>query len=93
VGIAVSKETEHTHFLYTILSQNWTRGLPMGNRLYRYEMQTYGTVNCSLICHLFPGSYHNGGAITIGPNQNVYFTNGDMDNVDNKGRLPQSSKR
>ena len=33
-----------------------------------------------------PGPYHNGGDIAIGPDNNVYLTVGDLDNVDDKGR-------
>jgi glucose/arabinose dehydrogenase len=33
-----------------------------------------------------PGPNHNGGSITFGPDNNVYFTLGDLDNVTDKSR-------
>jgi glucose/arabinose dehydrogenase len=54
---------------------------PLGNRLYRYELADNNTklVNPKLLLDL-PGSpipFHNGGAITIGPDNNVYVPIGD----------------
>jgi glucose/arabinose dehydrogenase len=88
LGIAVSKETEHTYiFVYYTESQS-DGGVPIGNRLYRYELVNDKLMDRKLLLNLpfAPGPYHNGGAITIGPDQNVYLTIGDLDNVDDKPR-------
>lgn len=88
LGIAVSEEKEHTYiFLYYTESES-DGGVPIGNRLYRYELVNDELVDRKLLLNLpfAPGPYHNGGAITIGPDQNVYLTIGDLDNVDDKPR-------
>jgi glucose/arabinose dehydrogenase len=43
-------------------------------------------VNRTLLLDLpaFPGPYHNGGATTIGPDNNIYLPIGDLDNVDDE---------
>src|SRR5918911_1736139 len=55
---------------------------PLGNRLYRYELDnnTGKLVNPKLLLNLpaVPGPGHNGGKIIIGPDNNVYFTIGDV---------------
>ena len=55
---------------------------PMGNRLYRYELVNDKLVNPKLILDLpaQPGAGHNGGAVTIGPDNNVYLAIGDVKN-------------
>lgn len=88
LGIAVSKETKHTYvFVYYTESES-DGDVPTGNRLYRYEFANDKLTNPKLLLDLpfAPGPYHNGGAITIGPDQNVYLTVGDLDNVDDKPR-------
>src|ERR687888_160251 len=53
---------------------------PLGNRLYRYELVNNKLVNPKLLLDLpaVPGPGHNGGRILIGPDNNVYFTIGDV---------------
>lgn len=53
---------------------------PLGNRLYRYELENDKLVNPKLILDLpaIPGPAHNGGAITIGPDDNVFIAIGDL---------------
>ncbi len=53
---------------------------PLGNRLYRYELQDEKLVNPKLFLDLpaTPGPIHNGGAVEIGPDNNVYVTIGDV---------------
>ena len=55
---------------------------PLGNRLYRYELVNNNSklVNPKLLLDLpaVPGPGHNGGKIMIGPDNNVYFTIGDV---------------
>jgi len=52
----------------------------LGNRLYRYELVNNKLVNPKLLLDLpaKPGPNHNGGRITIGPDNNVYLTIGDL---------------
>jgi glucose/arabinose dehydrogenase len=57
-------------------------GQPVGNRLYRYELSENGSklVNPKLLLDLpyLPGPAHNGGAITIGPDNNIYLAIGEL---------------
>jgi glucose/arabinose dehydrogenase len=107
-GIAISQnnETGGTNvFLYYTEAQGEDGGAPIGNRLYRYELengQSGGTtgaadasnpaasspisaklINPKLLLDLpaVPGPRHNGGAITIGPDNNLYIPIGDTDKI------------
>jgi glucose/arabinose dehydrogenase len=111
-GIAISQnnQTGKTYvFLYYTEAQGEDGGAPIGNRLYRYELEggesgsTTGVagfdsnssaptstssaaaklVNPQLLLDLpaVPGPRHNGGAITIGPDNNLYIPIGDTDKV------------
>jgi glucose/arabinose dehydrogenase len=53
---------------------------PLGNRLYRYELLNDKLVNPVLLLDLpaTSGPAHNGGAITIGPDNNVYLPIGEL---------------
>jgi glucose/arabinose dehydrogenase len=55
---------------------------PIGNRLYRYEFDnnTGKLINPKLLLDLpaVPGPGHNSGKIIIGPDNNLYFTIGDV---------------
>jgi aldose sugar dehydrogenase len=53
---------------------------PLGNRLYRYELVNDKLVNPILLLDLpaTSGPAHNGGAITIGPDNNVYLPIGEL---------------
>jgi aldose sugar dehydrogenase len=53
---------------------------PLGNRLYRYEVENNRLVNPKLLMDLpaTPGPSHNGGVILIGPDGNAYVTVGDI---------------
>jgi aldose sugar dehydrogenase len=55
---------------------------PLGNRLYRYELVNDKLVNPKLLLDLpaTPGPAHNGGAVTIGPDNNVYLVMGELRN-------------
>ena len=53
---------------------------PLGNRLYRYELENSRLVNPKLLMDFpaDPGPSHNGGAVLIGPDDNVYSVTGDV---------------
>ena len=86
LGIAVSKnDTSSTYvFLYftevTNSTKNENKGV-LSNRVYRYELVDNKLVNPKLLLDLpaTPGPRHNGGAITIGNDTNLYVAIGDVD--------------
>ena len=110
-GIAISQnnETGKTYvFLYFTEAQGVDGGDPIGNRLYRYELESgqressteapavdsstalptsssssAKLVNPKLLLDLpaVPGPRHNGGAIMIGPDNNLYIPIGDTDKI------------
>jgi aldose sugar dehydrogenase len=85
-GIAVSKNDSGIVyvFLYFTEAEDGSGGIssePVGNRLYRYEWINNQLVNPILLLDLpaTPGPRHNGGAVMIGPDNNVYVIIGDVD--------------
>jgi glucose/arabinose dehydrogenase len=86
LGIAVSKnDNSSTYvFLYSTEVTNSTKNDNKGvlsNRVYRYELVDNKLVNPKLLLDLpaTPGPRHNGGAITIGNDSNLYVPIGDVD--------------
>ena len=53
---------------------------PLGNRLYKYELADNKLVRPELLLDLpaSPGAVHNGGAILIGPDNNIYVPIGEI---------------
>jgi aldose sugar dehydrogenase len=86
-GIAVSKDgsTQYVFLYYTEIEGpdgGDKKGIePIGNRVYRYELSGDSLINPLLLMDLpaNPGPRHNGGDITIGPDNNIYVTIGDVD--------------
>jgi glucose/arabinose dehydrogenase len=86
-GIAVSKIGSNVYvFLYFTEidgkdGEDRKGKLPEGNRLYRYEFVNNQLLNPVLLLDLpaDPGPRHNGGAIEIGPDNNIYIPVGDID--------------
>src|SRR5215207_7734673 len=84
LGIAVSKnsstETTYVFLFYTEAEGTEDGGEPIANRLYRYELVDGKLVIPKLLLDLpyLPGPAHNGGVITIGPDDNVYVAVGEL---------------
>src|SRR5919198_755599 len=94
LGIAVAKHTNGPTYVFLYYTEAKVDGEddcpkvsycvpghdPLGNRLYRYELVDNKLVNPKLLLDLpaVPGPGHNGGRILIGPDNNVYFTIGDV---------------
>ena len=84
-GIAVSKNGPNTYVFLYFTEIDGKDGddrkgtAPIGNRLYRYEFVDNKLVNPKLLLNLpaYPGPRHNGGAIEIGPDENIYIPVGD----------------
>lgn len=88
LGITLSNINGHNYIFVYYTESTSDGGTPIGNRLYRYELINTKLVNPKLLLELpfEPGPNHNGGAMTIGADKNVYLTIGDLDNVTDKVR-------
>lgn len=83
-GIYISEENGHTEvFLYYTEAEKEDGDRPIGNRLYKYQFVNGALVDRQLLLDLpaTPGPFHNGGALTVGPDDNIYLSIGDVDNV------------
>ena len=86
LGIAVARnDTANKTFVflfYTEAKGEEDGSEPIGNRLYRYELDANANklVNPKLLLDLpyLPGPAHNGGVVTIGPDNNVYVVIGNL---------------
>jgi glucose/arabinose dehydrogenase len=65
---------------------------PIGNRVYKYELINNKLVNPKLLLNLpaIPGPSHNGGAIMIGPDNNIYTVIGDVGGHRNQAQNQES---
>jgi glucose/arabinose dehydrogenase len=89
LGIATARNNNGSIYVFLYFTESSTGGDNSGNstfidvprnRLYRYDWHNNTLSNPRLLLDLpaTPGPSHNGGRITIGPDNNVYFTVGDM---------------
>lgn len=86
LGIAVSKNDNFSTYVFLYFTEvtnstiDENKGIP-SNRVYRYELVDDKLVNPKLLLDLpaTPGPRHNGGAITIGNDSNLYVPIGDVD--------------
>lgn len=95
LGIAIAKNDSGPTYVFVYLTEAEEEdgSDPVGNRLYRYELKDNKLVNAQLLLDLpvDPGPKHNGGVVTIGPDNNVYVVIGDVsgkesDNTETKAQ-------
>ena len=90
LGIAVSKHDGSTRPTYVFLYFTESKSKdgddlqgknPLGNRLYRYELENNRLIKGKLLLDLpaIPGPHHNGGNVLIGPDNNLYVVIGDVE--------------
>jgi aldose sugar dehydrogenase len=84
LGIAIARDQNYVFLYYTESGSDGSDAehgaAPFGNRLYRYELVNGKLTNPKLLLDFDAsrGASHNGGALTIGPDNNVYLIVGDM---------------
>lgn len=87
LGIAVNKTNNGLVHVFLYFTESVKDGddvsekkIPLGNRLYRYDLVNDKLVNPKLILDLpsTPGSAHNGGEILLDGKGNIYLTIGDL---------------
>jgi len=93
LGIAVSKEEEkNVTNIFLYFTEAPLDKFPIGNRVYKYELVNNKLVNPQVLLNLpaLPGPSHNGGAIRIGPDNNVYAIIGDVGGHRNQAQNHES---
>jgi aldose sugar dehydrogenase len=83
LGIAVANNTADNKmyvFLFYTEARDEDGGEAIGNRLYRYELVGNNLINPKLLLDLpyLPGPAHNGGVVTVGPDNHVYVVVGNL---------------
>jgi len=87
LGIAINKTNNGLVHVFLYFTESVKDGddisekkIPLGNRLYRYDLVNDKLVNPKLILDLpsTPGSAHNGGEILLDGKGNIYLTIGDL---------------
>ena len=100
LGIAVSKHENGPTYVFLYYTEAKVEGsdvcpkigepctgdIPLGNRLYRYELVNNKLINPKLLLDLptTPGPSHDGGVVKIGPDNNVYVVVGDLNYIKNQ---------
>ena len=86
IATSINNESKKTFvFLYFTEAQLNDAGsptpVPLGNRVYRYELVDNKLVSPKLLLDLpaLPGPRHNAGKMAIGPDDNLYVSIGDVD--------------
>ena len=93
LGIAVSKGEEiNSTNIFLYFTEAPLGEFPIGNRVYNYELVNNKLVNPKVLLNLpaVPGASHNGGAIMIGPNNNIYTIIGDVGGHRNQAQNQES---
>ena len=81
LGVTVSHNNNGHRYVFLYYTEaKKDGGEPIGNRLYRYELVDDKLKDPKLLLDLptKPGPFHNGGSMTIGPDNNLYLTVGDL---------------
>ena len=93
LGIAVSKGEEiNSTNIFLYFTEAPQGEFPIGNRVYKYELVNNKLVNPKVLLNLpaKPGPSHNGGAIMIGPDKNIYTIIGDVGGHRNQAQNQES---
>ena len=93
LGIAVSKGEEiNSTNIFLYFTEAPLGEFPIGNRVYKYELVNNKLVNPKVLLNLpaIPGPSHNGGAIMIGPDNNIYTIIGDVGGHRNQAQNQES---
>jgi len=95
LGIAVSKgakEQINSTNIFLYFTEAPLGEFPIGNRVYKYELVNNKLVNPKVLLNLpaEPGASHNGGAIMIGPDNNIYAIIGDVGGHRNQAQNQES---
>ena len=92
LGIAVSKEVINSTNIFLYFTEAPQGEFPIGNRVYKYELVNNKLVNPKVLLNLpaKPGPSHNGGAIIIGPDKNIYTIIGDVGGHRNQAQNQES---
>jgi aldose sugar dehydrogenase len=83
LGISVANNSANSKlyvFLFYTEAQERDGSEAVGNRLYRYELTGNKLINPKLLLDLpfLPGPAHNGGVVTVGPDNHVYVVVGNL---------------
>ena len=83
LGISVANNSANSKlyvFLFYTEAQDRDGSEAVGNRLYRYELTGNKLINPKLLLDLpfLPGPAHNGGVVTVGPDNHVYVVVGNL---------------
>ena len=83
LGISVANNSADDKmyvFLFYTEARDEDGGEAIGNRLYRYEFVGNKLINPKLLLDLpyLPGPAHNGGVVTVGPDNHVYVVVGNL---------------